>query len=159
MSSTRRFTVSFPLVVLAVSLTLGNAASAAPEEVTPIRIEVFTAGDRPVQPPVSDDTASLPSIEVHEVDGIDSVETILSEGLPNAPEIAQRVVQERLGQVVEGSRLGAARVSAAGLLNAAEYGVDRYPAIVFDGDAVVYGVTDIDEALRYYRKWKRRAPQ
>ena len=68
-------------------------------------------------------------------------------------------MRKRLGQVADGSRLDLARQSAAGLINAAEYGVDRYPAIVFDGNAVVYGVTDIGEALRHYRKWKGRVPR
>ena len=53
----------------------------------------------------------------------------------------------------------AAQRAASGLLKAAEYGIDRYPAVVFDGDAVVYGVTDLDEALRHYREWQGRAPR
>ena len=28
-----------------------------------------------------------------------------------------------------------------------QYGIDRYPAVVFDGEAVVYGVTDLTVAL------------
>ncbi len=53
----------------------------------------------------------------------------------------------------------AAQRAALGLLKAAEYGIDRYPAIVFDGYAVVYGVTDIGEALRQYRVWQGRVPR
>jgi integrating conjugative element protein (TIGR03757 family) len=158
MSSIRRFASSFPLVVLAASLTVGDAAWAAPEEVTPIRIEVFTARDRPIQPPSSDDRASLPPIEVYEIDGITRFEVGLSDELPADPEMAQRLIRKRLERI-DASRLDHARQSVAGLINAAEYGVDRYPAIVFDGDAVFYGVTNIDEALRHYRQWKRRALQ
>ena len=33
--------------------------------------------------------------------------------------------------------------------------VDRYPAIVFDGRAVVYGVTDLVQALNRYEAWQR----
>jgi integrating conjugative element protein (TIGR03757 family) len=156
MPSIRRFVASFPLVVLAASLTLGEAASAAPQEVKPIRIEVFTAADRPLQPPASDDLASLPPIELYEIDGIADFEVELSDGLADNPETARRLVEERFGKL-DGPRLDVARRSAAGLINAAEYGVDRYPAVVFDGNAVVYGVTDIDEALRHYRTWKGRA--
>jgi integrating conjugative element protein (TIGR03757 family) len=159
MPSIRRLTCSFPLVVLTISLTLGDAASAAPEEVTPVRIEVFTAADRPFQPPASDALASLPPIELYEIDGIADFEVELSDGLPNDPKTAQKLVRKRLGQVADGSRLDLARQSAAGLINAAEYGVDRYPAIVFDGNAVIYGVTHIGEALRHYRKWKGRVPR
>jgi integrating conjugative element protein (TIGR03757 family) len=146
------------LVVFAASLTLGDAASAAPEEVTPIRIEVFTTGVRPIRPPASDDIASLPPIELYEIDGVTRLEAELSDGLADNPDTARRLVQERFGQI-DGPRLDVARRSAAGLINAAEYGVERYPAIVFDGNAVVYGVTDIDEALRHYRTWKGRAPR
>jgi integrating conjugative element protein (TIGR03757 family) len=126
--------------------------------VTPIRIEVFTAGDRPIRPPASDEIASLPPIELYEIDGITRLEAELSDGLAANPETARRLVQERFGQI-DSPRLDHARQSAAGLINAAEYGVDRYPAIVFDGNAVVYGVTEFSAALRHYRTWKGRAPR
>ena len=35
-----------------------------------------------------------------------------------------------------------------------QYGVDRYPAIVFNGEAVVYGLTDLSNALDHYRTWQ-----
>jgi integrating conjugative element protein (TIGR03757 family) len=146
------------MVVLAASLPFGNAALAAPEEVTPIRIEVFTAGDRPIRPPASDDIASLPPIELYEIDDVTRLEVELSDGLAADPETARRLVQERIGRI-DRPRLDVARRSAAGLRNAAEYGVDRYPAVVFDGDAVVYGITEIGEALRHYRQWKGRGPR
>ncbi len=120
----------------------------------PVRIEVFAAGDLPIQPPVSDDVTSPPAMEVYEIDDIASLESALSKGLPADPDGAQRLVRKRLGQVIDRSRLDHARRCAAGLLNATEYGINRYPAVVFDGDAVVYGITDIGEALRYYRMWK-----
>ena len=44
--------------------------------------------------------------------------------------------------------------AAMGLAKAVQYGVDRYPAIVFDGQMVVYGVTDLEAALQYYRAWR-----
>ena len=30
------------------------------------------------------------------------------------------------------------------------------PAVVFDGQAVIYGVTDIDEALARYHQWREQ---
>lgn len=119
----------------------------------PVRIEVFTSGDLPIQPPTSDGVLLPTQIEVYEIDGIASLESALSKGLPADPDGAQRLVRKRLGQV-DRSQLDAARQSAAGLLNAAEYGIDRYPAVVFDSDTVVYGVIDLGEALRHYRMWK-----
>jgi len=119
----------------------------------PVRIEVFTAGDLPIQPPLSNGVPLPIPIEVYEIDGVASLESALSKGLPADPDGAQRLVRKRVGQV-DRSRLDHAHRSSAGLLNAAEYGINRYPAVVFDGDAVVYGVTDLGEALRHYRMWK-----
>jgi integrating conjugative element protein (TIGR03757 family) len=119
----------------------------------PVRMEVFTAGDLPIQPPASDSIPSQTPLEVYEIDGIASLESALSKKPPANPDWAQRLVRKRLGQV-DRLRRDAVRRSTVGLFNAAEYGIDRYPAVVFDGDAVVYGVTDLGEALRHYRMWK-----
>jgi integrating conjugative element protein (TIGR03757 family) len=51
--------------------------------------------------------------------------------------------------------MGPAKNAAFGLAKAAQYGVDRYPAIVFDGRAVVYGVTDLVDAVERYETWQR----
>ncbi len=34
------------------------------------------------------------------------------------------------------------------------YGIDRTPAMVFDGQAVIYGVSDVDEAIERYTRWR-----
>jgi integrating conjugative element protein (TIGR03757 family) len=47
--------------------------------------------------------------------------------------------------------------SAKGLAQALHYGIDRTPAIVFDGQAVIYGVTDVDEAIERYTRWRERS--
>ena len=49
------------------------------------------------------------------------------------------------------------QASATALAKAMQYGVDRYPAIVFDGQAVVYGVTDLKAALVHYQMWRTGA--
>ena len=59
----------------------------------------------------------------------------------------------------DSAEVGQVARAAVGLVRAAEYGIDRYPAIVFDGQAVVYGITDIGEALSHYRMWQGRAPR
>jgi integrating conjugative element protein (TIGR03757 family) len=46
--------------------------------------------------------------------------------------------------------------AATALAKAMQVGVDRYPAVVFDGEAVVYGVTDLTFALEQYRAWQAR---
>ena len=37
------------------------------------------------------------------------------------------------------------------------YGIDRTLAIVCDGQAVIYGVTDVDEAIKRYTRWHEGA--
>ena len=49
--------------------------------------------------------------------------------------------------------------AAMGLAKAMQYGVDRYPAIVFNGEVAIYGVTDIGEALDRYRLWREGRKQ
>lgn len=150
-----RFAPSVASLVFAVFLSLGDAASAAPAEREPVRVEVFTARDQAIQPLEPGDLSASTTIEVYEVDGTERFESILSEQLPPDPEAAKRLAQERLGQL-DGSQIEDARRAALGLVKAAEHGIERYPAIVFDGQAVVYGVTDIGEALRLYRERRGR---
>ena len=49
--------------------------------------------------------------------------------------------------------VGLADQAIKGLVQALQYGINRYPAIVFEGQAVVYGVTDIETGLRLYDHW------
>jgi integrating conjugative element protein (TIGR03757 family) len=42
-----------------------------------------------------------------------------------------------------------------GLSKAINLGLSRYPALVFNGQAVIYGVTDIQQALALYRHWQQ----
>ena len=155
MPSVSRFASSIASLVIAATLSLGDTAHAAPAEWEPVRAEVFTAQDLALEP---GDLSASTTIEVFKVDETERFETILSEQLPPDPEVAKRLAQERLRQL-GGSQIEEAKRAAAGLVKAAEYGIERYPAIVFDGETVVYGVTDIGEALQHYRNWKGRAPQ
>jgi integrating conjugative element protein (TIGR03757 family) len=45
-----------------------------------------------------------------------------------------------------------------GLSKAINLGVSHYPALVFNGQAVIYGVTDIQEGLELYRNWQQGKP-
>ena len=144
---------SITSLVLAVSLSLGDVAWAASESSEPIRVEVFTAQDLPIQPLRRGGAASAKiTTEVYEIDGIARLEAIVSEQLPTEANAARRVALQRVSQA-DAVRIEQAQRAAVGLVRAAEYGIDRFPAMVFDGQAVVYGVTDIEEALHRYRLW------
>ena len=60
--------------------------------------------------------------------------------------------------ILNQDEIAALRHTAMGLSTAAQLGVERTPAIVFDKQAVLYGVTDLSEALNRYRAWISRRP-
>ena len=91
---------------------------------------------------------------VYELDGIRRTEAKLSKGLQADPEQSKRVVLQRFQELRQEDRTWMQR-AAMGLAKAMQYGVDRYPAIVFDGQAVVYGVTDVQTAITHYQTWRR----
>ena len=110
-------------------------------------IEAFVAGD--VQP-----FGKIGGATVYVIDGIHRLQAGLSRDLPGDSQAAREIVLRRFGQMetVQGLQLENA---ARGLARAMRYGIDRYPAVVFDGQAVVYGVPDIDAARRIWRRWKK----
>jgi integrating conjugative element protein (TIGR03757 family) len=115
-------------------------------------VEVFSAADRPVAMGLDFDNEAL-SVTVYEIDGIERFQALLSKGLPRDPEAAKRTALTRIGQLDAGQR-ATVRHAALGLAKASQYGLDRYPAIVFDGRAVVYGVTSLADALEHFRQWQ-----
>lgn len=92
-------------------------------------------------------------ITVYHIDRIDQLQRTLSSDLPTDPEAAKQTVMQRL-QHADQPLSDALENAAHGLLKAMQYGIDRYPAIVFDGTAVVYGSTDIPAAIQRYRQWR-----
>jgi integrating conjugative element protein (TIGR03757 family) len=93
-------------------------------------------------------------VTIYEIDGIESIERDLSIDMPADPEKSKRIALDRI-QHMDDQSITKIRMAALGLAKAMQYGVDRYPAIVFDGQAVVYGVTDVQSALTNYRAWRR----
>ncbi|MGV6825524.1 MAG: TIGR03757 family integrating conjugative element protein [bacterium] len=145
--------VAVPIALFAGSVVhAGNLVEAFPS-----LIEVFATAELPVasmsdldQQPGSKET----ELHVYDIDGIQRIEAYLSEGLTDNPEHAKNVVLQRT-QNLDDQVTTKMQMAAQGLAKAMQYGVDRYPAIVFDGQAVVYGVTDVQTALAHYQSWQR----
>ncbi|MFK4751302.1 TIGR03757 family integrating conjugative element protein [Oceanobacter antarcticus] len=90
---------------------------------------------------------------VYNIERIAHLQQALSKDLPSDPEKAKKLVLDRFQQI--DTQLSHELENAAnGLVQAMQYGIDRYPAIVFDGKAVVYGITDIRAASQVYRQWQ-----
>ena len=90
---------------------------------------------------------------VYLIDRIDRFQRELSGNLPVDPEAAKQAVLHRFRRM-DAQLSGELENAAKGLVQSRQYGIDRYPAIVFDGEAVVYGLTDVSAAIRLYRQWQ-----
>ena len=115
-------------------------------------VEVFTAAGFPISGK-ADPRLRTATVTVYAIDGLDQFESALSEDLPPDADAAKAEALRRIGQLNE-VRMAPAKHAALGLAKAVQYGVDRYPAIVFNGTAVVYGVTDLVEAVQRYAAWR-----
>ena len=119
-------------------------------------IEVFTADKHPL---IDTDARGAGSnvrerkITVYKIDGIQSVERVLSLNLPVEPQQAKQIALHRIQSMDEQTR-SSMHAAATALAKAMQVGLDRYPAVVFDGKAVVYGVTDLAVAREQYRAWQ-----
>jgi len=140
----------------------GNVVQAAQiEAVTPRVIEVFTSSDLPITGRAVINTAPgqpTSELQIYNMDGIQRIEAKLSKDLSADPEQSKRIVLQRIQQLSTTDR-GQMQHAAIGLAKAVQYGVDRYPAIVFDGEVAIYGVTDIREALHRYQQWREGGKQ
>ena len=121
------------------------------------RIEVFTRADAPVtglQALSAGSGHEGPRVHIYALDGLQALEAKFSENLARDPSQARRQALERIHRLNETDRARLRR-AAVGLARAVHYGIDRYPAMVFDGQSVVYGLTDLEAALAHYRRWHR----
>lgn len=137
-------------------LSAGNAfADPSVERVT---VEVFTSTRWPAfnKKPTPDGIAEpVFEMTVYEIDGVQIAERVLSRDLPFDQTQSNRLALKRL-QNLDDETAARLRLAAMGLAKALHYGIDRYPAVVFDGGSVVYGVTDLTVAIHHYRQWRAR---
>ena len=133
-------------MIAMVLLSVPGTEARAGEPEAPL-IEVFVAGGDVQR------FAKTEGATVYAIDGIERLRAGLSRDLPGDPQAAREIVLARFGHMekAQGLRLENA---AQGLVRAMRYGIDRYPAIVFDGQAVVYGVSDIEAARQLWRAWQ-----
>jgi integrating conjugative element protein (TIGR03757 family) len=148
--STQAIFLLVPLLLWTV--TGPTQAEQATATLDPQRIEVITDSAHPVTG--LEAIAAHLEVYIYDLDSPSRLEAQLSEGLPADPTAAARLARQRLDTLGRQPLATPFAQAYAGLLKALEYGIDRYPAVVFDGGAsVVYGITDLDEALDYYRRW------
>ena len=116
-------------------------------------VEVFTTSGIPIISYHQGDR-----VQVYKIDDIKRFEAQLSRGLPSDADAARHQAIQRVTYADEEQKMHVQR-AAIGLSKAMQYGIDRYTAVVFDGETVVYGVTDLAEALHRYRQWQEASAQ
>ncbi|PCJ36264.1 MAG: TIGR03757 family integrating conjugative element protein [Cellvibrionales bacterium] len=123
-------------------------------------IEVFTSSESPIKNSNIQRSSMGAGMEFtrYEIDRISRFQGELSEGLPKDAAQAKQLVLARF-QLMDAAVSQQLENSGKGLAKALHYGVDRYPAIVFDGRAVVYGLTDVEEAIKRYTQWRESSPR
>ena len=122
-----------------------------------LSLEVFTAAEFPVSGQ-DDRRLQGATVTVYAVDDLEQFETTLSQNLPADAGAAKAEALRRIGEL-DDARMAPAKDAAIGLAKAVQYGVDRYPAVVVNGTAVVYGVTDLVEAVARYQAWREARSQ
>ena len=151
-TSIHRFRLPFVWLVC-TSLYSGVLFADQNRQLQPHVVEVFTSSEYSFAS-TNDASNKLRGLDitVYEIDGIESMERYLSADIPADPAQSKQIALRRIQAMDERTR-ARMKQSAVGLAKAMQYGVNRYPAIVFDGQAVVYGVTDVQAALVHYQAW------
>ena len=94
-------------------------------------------------------------VKLYNLDAPKHLIASLSQNLPVNPEAAKRTLEQRMQQYGRQALQQQLMAEYQGLSVAIQYQIDRYPAVLFDrGKAVVYGVTDLQQALGWYRQWQ-----
>ena len=148
--------VLLALVIFVLASTQLLPGAAANEEPSGL-IEVFTVAAQQItgQDGLLHGTADEGlEVRIYVLDGIKNMEVRVSKDLPGDPGQARRMATDRISQISETDRARLQR-TAVGLARAVHYGIDRQPAMVFNGQAVVYGLTDLSAGLHQYRHWQR----
>ncbi len=91
-------------------------------------------------------------IRVSQIDGIERAKVTLSGNLTGDRRRARHTALENLRQLGLDERKQMHQAADA-LVLAWRYGVHRYPAVVFDGHYVIYGITDLVTAYELFREW------
>ncbi len=148
-----------PLIAVIILMTASAICYGESENKlkTPL-IEIFTASPFVMNEQVIRQLTDKREAEykLYTIDQIDYLQQRLSRNLPRDPAQAKQAVLKRF-QSMDADLSRQLENAAKGLAKALQYGIDRYPAIVFGGEAVIYGITDLGVATSHYRRWQARA--
>jgi len=148
------------LIAVSVMVFLPSLSTADASDQKPLKIEIFTDGDHPINNISYMNNNDVPTVtKQYELDDVFKMEKSISKGLPADKDKAMAMVKQRF-QEQGGFQAVMKQVEIAykGILYAYRYKLKYYPAVVFNnGEAVVYGVTDMHQAMDKYLAWRQRS--
>ena len=142
----RRVKISLNTATAVLALWTGLAGAG---ELTPERIDLFVLEGAQLSAEHAD---QLP-VAIHEVDAAMRWEHQVSARLPHDENQARKAADHLYRNLHQSDRDRLVQGWQA-LLLAHRTGIDRVPAVVFDGEAVVYGTTNLKQATTLWRSWK-----
>lgn len=111
-------------------------------------IEVFTLAGMP--------PTNVPDHAIFvELDEAGRLDALISENLPDDPQRAMAYMQTLMRSDQWQHLTLQLKHAYTGLARAKQLGIDKVPAVVIDSQYVIYGVTNIEEALRMYHDYHK----
>ena len=150
MSKPKSVVVSAAIVFVALTILEASADD------LPQSIVAITSNQRPIDSVDWNGTSpseNKPEITILSLDAVQSIQEQLSEGLPNDETLARALVQQKIAEIGRSKLEDELRTAYLPLGTMMAYGLDRYPVIIFDKQAVIYGMTDLSLAINRYRQW------
>jgi len=96
----------------------------------------------------------IPKVTLLNLDSVSQIENRLSKGLAANEKLATAEFHRRVEAIGKAQLESDLRNAYQAVGAAMTYRLERYPVVIFDEKAVVYGLTDLSQALEKYRQWR-----
>jgi integrating conjugative element protein (TIGR03757 family) len=93
-------------------------------------------------------------LNVYDINAIDHFEDKINKLLPGDELKAKEALEEYISRTGRAAFEQEAIQAYQGLMAVVRYELEKYPAIIFDEKSVIYGVTDLDDAMNRYSAWR-----
>ncbi|WGC20712.1 TIGR03757 family integrating conjugative element protein [Enterobacter ludwigii] len=97
-----------------------------------------------------------PGVTVVELDAPERAQTEIFGKLSTDPALAEQRARAMIASPDFRQKQKQLADAWAGVTRAWSVGLEKYPAVVFDDQFVVYGTTDVNEATRLFTAWKEK---
>lgn len=142
----------FGRYVLLIMCVMTGGASYADEVAVPHSTVVITSDQFPLS------GVTVPH-QLFNLDAVDRIEQRLGKNLPADEDKALALMKQRIAGVGRSQLNRELREAYQALILSMQYGLDRYPAVIFDQQVIVYGVTDLYAATKQYRHWLKETQE